>query len=62
MLHILDSTHGGDIHLFDNGSLVYWGVNPSRQSVFIDLIQGKKDINEYNTTNERVEYTIDEDE
>lgn len=60
MIHILDQTHGGEIYLFHNGTLVCWGLNELRQEIFLNgHIRAASNVIE---SKENIEYIIDEDE
>jgi uncharacterized Rmd1/YagE family protein len=71
MLHIMDHHQGGDIYLFSNGTLVYWGLDMQRQDTFLNECirkhlpkeeQGTDSIIKVYESKVMAEYTIDEDE
>jgi uncharacterized Rmd1/YagE family protein len=67
MLHILDHHQGGDIYLFNNGTLVCWGVDQQRQESFLNEyirnhLEAQDSISKICESTVMAEYTIDEDE
>lgn len=71
MLHILDHHQGGDIYLFSNGTLVYWGMDQDRQQFFLNEYIKRHCAQEKEApdfvakvceSKVMAEYTIDEDE
>ena len=62
MLHISNTLHGGDIYLFNNGTLTFWGLDQNNQDWFLNNIRQQKNTLGFHEAKETVEYTIDEDE
>lgn len=62
MLHISNTLHGGDIYLFNNGTLAFWGLDQNNQNWFLNNIRQQKNTLDFHEAKETVEYTIDEDE
>lgn len=60
MIRILDQTYGGEIFLFQNGTLVCWGLNEMQQEKFLN--SHIRTVNNVIECKENVEYIIDEDE
>ncbi|KAG0760751.1 hypothetical protein G6F57_010384 [Rhizopus arrhizus] len=59
MLHILDKEQSGEIFAFSNGSISFWGLQPSQQEKFLDLYIRDK---QKSPIKESSEFTVDEDE
>ncbi|KAI7900595.1 uncharacterized protein BX663DRAFT_150713 [Cokeromyces recurvatus] len=63
LLHILDNQYGGEIYIFDNGTLTCWGIEQDRQEIFLNnYIRSLTPNNQVEESIEVAEYTIDEDE
>ncbi|KAL9551450.1 hypothetical protein PS6_005013 [Mucor atramentarius] len=62
MLHISNTQSGGDIYLFSNGTVVFWGFDQDKQTGLLHFIRQQQPNSNDMESKEVVEYTIDEDE
>ncbi|KAK4514169.1 inc metabolism membrane protein [Mucor velutinosus] len=62
MLHISNAQSGGDVYLFSNGTVVFWGSDQGKQAGFLHFIRQQQSTSKAVESKEVVEYTIDEDE
>ncbi|KAK4510000.1 uncharacterized protein ATC70_006169 [Mucor velutinosus] len=62
MLHISNAQSGGDVYLFSNGTVVFWGSDQGKQAGFLHFIRQQQSTSNAVESKEVVEYTIDEDE
>ncbi|KAL9537804.1 hypothetical protein MBANPS3_011446 [Mucor bainieri] len=62
MLHISNTQSGGDVYLFSNGTVVFWGCDQDKQAGFLDVIRQQQTTSNVIESKQVIEYTIDEDE
>ena len=62
LLHISNSQSGGDVYLFSNGTVVFWGCDQEKQAGFLHFIRQQQLGLNVIESKQEVEYTIDEDE
>ncbi|GAN07807.1 yagE family protein [Mucor ambiguus] len=62
MLHISNAQSGGDVYLFSNGTVVFWGCDKKKQAGLLHFIRQQQPMSNTIESKQVVEYTIDEDE
>ncbi|CAO3651584.1 unnamed protein product [Mucor fragilis] len=62
LLHISNTQSGGNVYLFSNGTVVFWGCDQEKQAGFLDFIRQQQPTPNVVESKQVVEYTIDEDE
>ncbi|KAL9557347.1 hypothetical protein MBANPS3_001421 [Mucor bainieri] len=62
MLHLSNSQSGGDVYLFSNGTVVFWGCDQEKQTELLHSIRQQQYASNVIESKQVVEYTIDEDE
>ncbi|KAF1797230.1 hypothetical protein FB192DRAFT_1402811 [Mucor lusitanicus] len=64
MLHISNTQSGGDVYLFSNGTVVFWGYDQESQARFLEFTRQHQPTTTSTIIESKqvVEYTIDEDE
>ncbi|KAI8637384.1 hypothetical protein BD408DRAFT_424576 [Parasitella parasitica] len=62
MLHISNTVLGGDIHMFNNGIVSFWGFDQTNQDKFLNNFRKHENAVCFTEAKETAEYAIDEDE